>query len=89
MRQTSALYKTLLADPGHIKQSRLIIGGVVYDESQIVTLNTNEALFAEDTLSVGGAIAREIDFAAFLDDSVPRRAQIIHEVRLITSTQAS
>lgn len=89
MRQTSALYKTLLADPGHIKQSRLIIGGVVYDESQIVTLSTNEALFAEDTLSVGGAIAREIDFAAFLDDSVPRRAQIIHEVRLITSTQAS
>ena len=89
MRQTSALYKTLLADPGHIKQSRLIIGGVVYDESQIVTLDTNEALFAEDTLSVGGAIAREIDFSAFLDDSVPRRAQIIHEVRLITSTQAS
>lgn len=89
MRQTSALYKTLLADPGHIKQSRLIIGGVVYDESQIVTLNTNEALFAEDTLSVGGAIAREIDFSAFWDDSVPRRAQIIHEVRLITSTQAS
>lgn len=89
MRQTSALYKTLLADPGHIKQSRLIIGGVVYDEWQIVTLSTNEALFAEDTLSVGGAIAREIDFAAFLDDSVPRRAQIIHEVRLITSTQAS
>ena len=89
MRQTSALYKTLLADPGHIKQSRLIIGGVVYDESQIVTLSTNEALFAEDTLSVGGAIAREIDFAVFLDDSVPRRAQIIHEVRLITSTQAS
>ena len=89
MRQTSALYKMLLADPGHIKQSRLIIGGVVYDESQIVTLSTNEALFAEDTLSVGGAIAREIDFSAFLDDSVPRRAQIIHEVRLITSTQAS
>ena len=89
MRQTSALYKTLLADPGHIKQSRLIIGGVVYDESQIVTLSTNEALFAEDTLSVGGAIAREIDFAAFLDESVPKRAQIIHEVRLITSTQAS
>lgn len=89
MRQTSALYKTLLADPGHIKQSRLIIGGVVYDESQIVTLSTNEALFAEAMLSVGGAIAREIDFSAFLDDSVPRRAQIIHEVRLITSTQAS
>lgn len=89
MRDTNDLYKRLLADPGHIKQSRLIIGGVVYDESQIVTLSTNEALFAEDTLSVGGAIAREIDFAAFLDDSVPRRAQIIHEVRLITSTQAS
>ena len=89
MRQTSALYKTLQADPGHVKQSRLIIGGVVYDESQIVTLNTNEALFAENTLSIGGAIAREIDFAAFLDESVPKRAQIIHEVRLITSTQAS
>ena len=89
MRTTSDLYKTLLADPAHVKESRLTIGGVIYEESQIVSLSTSEPLFAQDTVSIGGAVAREIDFAAFLDDSVPKRAQIIHEVRLVLGDEVS
>lgn len=89
MRTTSELYNRLLADPAHVKESRLTIGGTVYDESQIVSLSTYEVLFAEDTMAIGGALAREIDFAAFLDDSVPKMAQIIHEVRLKTESDAS
>lgn len=89
MRTTNDLYKTLLADPAHVKENRLTIGGVIYDESQIVSLSTSELLFAEDTMSIGGAVAREIDFAAFLDDSVPKRAQIIHEVRLKLEDEVS
>lgn len=84
MRETNDLYKRLLADPGHVKESRLIIAGEIYDESKIVlsSLVTNEQLFAADKLSIGGAVAREISFSAFLSDSVPKRAKIIHEVRL-------
>lgn len=89
MRTTSDLYKTLLADPAHVKENRLTIGGVIYDESQIVSLSTSEPLFAQDTVSIGGAVAREIDFAAFLDESVPKRAQIIHEVRLRLEDEVS
>lgn len=89
MRTTLDLYKTLLADPAHVKESRLTIGGVIYDESQIVSLSTSESLFAQDTVSIGGAVAREIDFAAFLEDSVPKRAQIIHEVRLVLGDEVS
>ena len=89
MRKTSDLYKRLLADPAHVKESRLTIGGTVYEQSQIVSLSTSEPLFAEDTMSIGGAVAREIDFAAFLDDSVPKRAQIIHEVRLKLEDEVS
>lgn len=89
MRTTSDLYKTLLADPAHVKESRLTIGGVIYEESQIVSLSTSEPLFAQDTMSIGGAVAREIDFAAFLDDFVPKRAQIIHEVRLVLGDKVS
>lgn len=89
MRTTSDLYKTLLADPAHVKENRLTIGGVIYEESQIVSLSTSELLFAQDTVSIGGAVAREIDFAAFLDESVPKRAQIIHEVRLKLEDEVS
>lgn len=89
MRETSELYKRLLADDGHVKESRLIIGGTVYDESHIVSLSTTEPLFAADTIAAGGAVAREIDFVAFLDESVPKRAQIVHEVRLRVGNEVS
>lgn len=89
MRETSELYTRLLDNDAHVKESRLTIGGTVYEQSQIVSLSTSEPLFAEDTMSIGGAVAREIDFAAFLDDSVPKRAQIIHEVRLRLGDEVS
>ena len=89
MRETSDLYKRLLTDPGHVKESRLIIGGTVYDESHIVSLSTTEQLFAAGTIAAGGAVAREIDFVAFLDESVPKRAQIVHEVRLRVGDEVS
>ena len=89
MRETSELYKRLLDNDAHVKESRLTIGGTVYEQLQIVSLSTSEPLFAEDTMSIGGAVAREIDFAAFLDDSVPKRAQIIHEVRLVLGDKVS
>ena len=91
MRETNDLYKRLLADPGHIKENRLIIAGEIYDESKIVlsSLVTTEQLFAADKLSIGGAVAREISFSAFLSDSVPKRAKIIHEVRLRLGDEVS
>lgn len=91
MRDTNDLYKRLFADPGHIKESRLIIAGEIYDESKIVlsSLITTEQLFAADKLSIGGAVAREISFSAFLSDSVPKRAKIIHEVRLRLGDEVS
>ena len=91
MRETSDLYKRLLADPGHIKEIRLIIAGEIYDESKIVlsSLVTTEPLFAADKLSIGGAVAREISFSAFLSDNVPKRAKIIHQVRLRLGDEVS
>lgn len=91
MRETNDLYKRLLADPGHVKESRLIIGGEIYDESKIVlsSLVTTEQLFAADKLSIGGAVAREISFSAFLSDNVPKRAKIIHQVRLRLGDEVS
>ena len=89
MRDTSDLYKRLFADPGHIKESRLIIAGKTYNQSHIVSLFTGEELFAANSISAGGALAREIEFAAFLDESVPKRAQIIHQVRLRLGDEVS
>lgn len=89
MRDTSDLYKRLLADPGHVKESQLIIAGKTYNQSHIVSLFTSEELFAVNSISAGGALAREIEFAAFLDESVPKRAQIIHQVRLRLGDEVS
>ena len=89
MRDTNDLYKRLFADPGHIKESRLIIAGKTYNQSHIVSLFTGEELFAANSISAGGALAREIEFAAFLDESVPKRAQIIHQVRLRLGDEVS
>ena len=60
MQQTSPLYQALLQDPATRKEIRVTIDGQNYGESSIVSLSTSANLFPEDTMSVGGAIAKEI-----------------------------
>lgn len=89
MQQTSDFYKTLLADPAHIKETRVQIGETWYGEGSIVTLSTSEPLFSGDTVSFGGAVAREIALSGFFPDSIPRRAKITVQVRLVLGNQVS
>ena len=54
MRETSELYKRLLADPAHVKESRLTIGGEIYDESKIEmsSFSATEALLIAMSLPI-------------------------------------
>ena len=89
MQQTSDLYKKLLADPRHIKEVRLNVAGADYFEEHLVTLFTTAPLFSDGTLSVGGAVAKEIDVSLFLQGTVPRMAKLIPFVRLRLDNQVS
>ena len=89
MQQTSAMYQALIADPGARKEVRVTVAGVLYEQGQIVSLSTSACLFAEDTMSVGGAIAKEINLALVNPGTIPRMAEIIPSYRLVKGSQAS
>ena len=89
MQQTSAVYQALIVDPGARKEVRVTVAGVLYEQGQIVSLSTSACLFAEDTMSVGGAIAKEINLALVNPGTIPRMAEIIPSYRLVKGSQAS
>ena len=89
MQTTSALYQALILDPTARKQVRIVITGVTYGEDQIVSLSTTSGMFAEDTMSIGGAVAKEIDLVLRQPGNIPRMAQMIPSYRLVKGTQAS
>ena len=89
MQTTSALYQALILDPTARKQVQIVIAGVTYGEGQIVSLSTTSDLFAEDTMGIGGAVAKEIDLVLRRPGTIPRMAQMIPSYRLVKGTQAS
>ena len=89
MQTTSALYQALILDPTARKQVQVVIAGVTYGEGQIVSLSTTSDLFAEDTMGIGGAVAKEIDLVLRRPGNIPRMAQMIPSYRLVKGTQAS
>lgn len=89
MQQTSPLYQALLQDPATRKEIRVTIDGQNYGESSIVSLSTSANLFPEDTMSVGGAIAKEIDLVLYRPGTISRMARIAPAYRLVKGTQAS
>lgn len=89
MQTTSALYQALILDPTARKQVQIVIAGVTYGEDQIVSLSTTSGMFAEETMSIGGAVAKEIDLVLRQPGTIPRMAQMIPYYRLVKGTQAS
>ena len=89
MQTTSALYQSLVLDPNARKQVQIVIAGVTYGENQIVSLSTTSGLFIEDTMGIGGAVAKEIDLVLRQPGNIPRMAQMIPSDRLVKGTQAS
>ena len=58
-------------------ESRVTIGGVAYPEAKIKALSTRTALFAKDTISIGGCVAKEINISVIPQEEIPRMAKII------------
>ena len=89
MQQVSALYRQLLLAPGTYKEHRVVIAGTTYGQGQIISLRTSANLFAENTMGVGGAVAKEIDLILRAPGTIPRMAQMIPAYRLVNGEQQS
>lgn len=90
MLTTSELYKTLLADVRHRKETKLEIAGEEYTEAEIVSAKIPPSALYE-SFGIGNCVARELDAEFFpkTKGGVPRRAEIKVFVRLAVGDTAS
>lgn len=87
MQTTSDLYKQILADPDHYKETKLDIAGTEYTEANIVSVETSGGLYT--TPGIGNCSARQINLEVLPIGTIPRQAQIKVYVRLVLGEQAS
>ena len=88
MQETSELYKSLLARNAR-KEVQIDVEGEIYGENRIVSLRTSGGLFKENTLGVGGTVAKQIDLAIRNYGSIPKRAKLIPSYRLVDGDEVS
>lgn len=89
MQSTSELYKTLIADPGHVKECRLIVAGEEYASDRIVSMETDGGLFEQDTVCVGSAVSRQLEVVLYGAGEIPKGAKLIPEYRIRLGDQVS
>lgn len=87
MRSTSELYKQILADPNHHKETKLDIAGTEYGQENIVSVRTSGGLYTAP--GIGNCAARQIDLEVLPLGTIPRQAQIKVFVRLVLGAQVS
>lgn len=87
MRLTSDLYKEILSNPNHHKETKLDVAGVEYGQENIVSVRTSGGLFT--TPGIGNCAARKIDLEILPTGDIPRQAQIKAFVRLALGEQRS
>lgn len=81
MRETTELYKEIVASGDYEVETRLSIGGAGASgslrESDIWFIHTNRRLFATETPTIGGCVAGEITAEIFMPDTgIPRMAEL-------------
>ena len=89
MQHTSELYQSLLADPRHRKECKIVIAGEEYGEDRIVFLSTSGGLFERDSVCIGSAVSREIELLVREPGGIPRGAKLCPWYRLILDGQVS
>ena len=74
MQTTSNLYKSLLQNPDHEKEIKMVIAGVEYRMNNIVSCSTSGGLFSEP--GIVNCTSRQIDLEVFPVGKIPREAKI-------------
>lgn len=90
MQNTSALYRSILADPDRWFETQLVIDGVgTFGESELFSISTNLEMF-QDAPTIGKAVAGEINVKMmFPNTTIPDMACLRPQVRLCNATDQS
>ncbi len=98
MLTTSALYKSIFADPNHVVEWRISVNGTVYAEDRIASSagggdsrpTLGRQLLSGSEPTVGECIAATFSCAIFeASSAVPRMAAVVPAYRLVLGEQAS
>ena len=89
MQTTSALYNTILADPNHWFETRLVINGNPYSESHLFSISTHVEMF-QGTPTIGKAVAGEVEIKMLKPSAaIPAMAQLKPQVRVCNASNQS
>lgn len=89
MQTTSATYQTIIGTDGHWFETKLLINGVTYDKTTLVSMKTSHEMFS-GTPEIGHAIAGEIEAQLLVPSAdIPTMAELKPYVRACTASQQS
>lgn len=91
MQDTSSVvnYDTIIAGNNYWYETRVLVNGVPYDETQLFSVSTSHEMF-HGTPTIGGAVAGEIDVTmVYPSADVPPMASIQPQVRVKNDTLTS
>lgn len=90
MYSVSNLYNTIIANASHWFESRVLINGVAYGESTLMSVSTVYRVFSQEQPTVGGCLAAELEVKMLApSSSIPRMAQVKPYVRVTDGSQTS
>lgn len=88
MKSTSALYKTIFADPAHEVEHKVTIAGVTYGMDKLISISTPSQIF-DGGPGIGMAISRELELEFIPEGTIPTAAAVSVFTRLLLGAQAS
>lgn len=90
MQTTSALYNSILASDNHWFETKVVINGVTYVETQLFSVSASHRVFGSEQPTVGGCLSGELEVKMFMpSEEIPRMAQVRPYVRVTNGTQTS
>lgn len=89
MQEVSKKWADMLSDQRCRKEHRVDINGHSYTHANIVQLGIGGELYPEDTVSVGGTCAREIELTLRDPGDIPRAAKMEVFTRLVVDDETS
>lgn len=87
MQKVSALYRKLLADPEHVRETKATVAGVEYGQNQIYACSVSGGVLPD--MAIGNCHSRELDLTIEGGGPVPRMAVIALFVRLSHGEEVS
>ena len=84
MQTTSALWKKIFKQPGHLTEVKAVIDGVTYEIDKIFSISQNRATYNTTNPTIGSCTSSTLEIEIIPDSNVPRMATIEVYNRLVS-----